>query len=341
MFLGLGCLWTAVTLSRHHDTIATLGKNIHEAITKMVHRECEYVKMIALLDQANDRWFDYINDFHDANKRVQVVGRKLEKRKIQAETQREQLDHLMARYDAGVMTDILKRRETIDDYLMEQEETMDQMNENVVDRWYKSMAFNGHAMQFKEDLKYLNETISTINKPWNKLESMKPNLHRMGADARECEAFLSGHIQILSVLDRITILREMAYAQSIFFNALRDSADQIHEQLFRELIQRLPKSLRDAYENSAYRYRDYRCVLSKKKLGRTKYGGMDEASVIKFMKDLETEAFRTEQRHSIKMPDPSRFVYEDLVDEESGETMQQYTSSDDMMDYDEEAFNLP
>jgi len=335
MFLGLGCLWTAIKLVRYHNEIASLGKNLEEAIIKVTHIEWEGINIIAKLDLANDQWVDCINDYHDANKEVRVAGRVLDYRGIQAETQTEQLDLLMTKY-GGTTTDMLRRREAIDNLMMQQEKTLDQMDENVVSMHHEQMEFSEHAMQFKEDLEYLNETICTINKPLEKLESMKPNLHRMGADARECEAFLSRHIQYLSVLERITMLREMTYTQSIFFNALRKNGGEINEQLFGELLLRLPKTLRDAFDNSANRYRDYRCVLSKKKLGRTKYGGMDEASVIKFLKDLEAEAFQMEKWHSSNMPDPSRFGYDDLVEEESGETMQQHTSSEDIIQYEEE-----
>lgn len=324
MFLGLGCLWTALILFHHLGTVARLGKNLEESITKMMHTEDEIITTMGKLDVANANWADCMDELHEANKEVRVAGRKLDWRKQQAESQEEQLRELIVKYGGRVTADLLRRREAIDNLIDEQDRTLEAVQENVGDMHQEQMDYGENVAHFMEDLGYLNETIGSINKPLKDLESLKTNLHRMGADPTEFKAFLSGHIQYLSILERITILREMTYSQTIFFDALRQNDGQINEQLFNELILRLPKSLRDTYERTGVRYKDYRCVLSKGMLGLTKYGGMDEASVIKFMRELEARAFHLDTRHSSNMPDPHRFGYDMEEDDDEHNEMQQH-----------------
>jgi len=316
MFLGLACFWTAAILANHMGKIAKLGKDLDESVTKMLHTEGEVTKTLSSLGVANDRWMDCLEELHKKNKEIRIVGRKLDKRKMQAEEQGDQLSNLFLRYGGKVTSDFQSRRTAIDDLIKQQFTTLDEVQEQVTTLQEEQDEYDGRAVQFQEDLEHLNETIGDINKPISDLEAMKPKLHRMGADPAEFEAFVNGHLQYLTVLERITLLREISYSRAIFFSALKANNETIDERLFNQLVLRLPMSLRQAFETTTKSYQNYRVVISKKRLGRKKYGGMDQSKVTEFMNDLEAQAFIVVQENFEKMPDPRRFGYEDEEEDE-------------------------
>jgi len=140
---------------------------------------------------------------------------------------------------------------------------------------------------------------------------VKSTLQRMGTDPAEFETFVNGHLRYLTVLERITLLREMSYSRTIFFGALKKNGGEIDRLLFNQLLQRLPMSLRNAFEDTTRSYQDYRVVVSKNRLGRKKYGPMNQETVTTFLNELETKAFEVVKKNMEQMPDPSRFGYKD------------------------------
>jgi len=342
MVLGLACFYTVIKLCHHMHTIENMTNSLKcdldSSIMKMILTEQEVGTMISKIVKARYEWYDCLDDLQSKNKEIRVVGRRLDHRKNQAKRSWQDLDELIMTYRGR---DLMKNREAVDILIKEQRKSLQEVKENIVYMRHDEIDLDGKVLHLKEEIGHLNETIDNLERPIHDFDSMKPNIHG-SADPSELEAFLSGSIEYLSMLERITIMREMTYTKTIFFDALEQNDGQINERLFNQLILRLPKSLRDACERTRVRYKEYRCVLSKRKLWWTKHGGMDKASVTRFLKDLEAETFQVESWYSSNIPDPGRFGYEIEMDERAmeesgdGEEMQQHMSAFETSDEDED-----
>jgi len=309
MYLGLACFWTAATLWNHMGKIAQLGKNLGEAVKKMLNTEMEVTKTLDELGMANHDWIESLEQLHEKNKKIRKVGRLLDTRKLQAEEQREELTNLLTKFGGKVTGAFQNKRIAIDNLIKEQAETLDEVQDNVNTLHETQEDFDGRAVQFQEDLEMLNETIGEINKPISDLEAIKPKLQEMVANGSDCEEFVAGNLQHLVVLERITILRELSYSRAIFFSALKNNGGMIDQPLFNRLVLRLPMPLRKAFESTTKSYQNYRTVQAKGRMGRKKYGPMNQEKVTDFLQDLEAQAFEVVQQNMETMPDPRRSVF--------------------------------
>lgn len=317
MYLGIFCFWTAATLWNHMGKIAKLGKNLGEAVKKMLHTEEEVTNTLRDLGMANSDWVESLEQLHQKNRKIRVVGRLLDRRKFQAEEQREELTHLLTKFGGKVTGAFQNKRIAIDNLIKEQTEALDEVQDNVTTLHETQVDFDGRAVQFQEDLEMLNETIDEIDKPISDLEAIKPKLQEMVANGSDCVEFVAGNLQHLVVLERITILRELSYSRAIFFSALKNNGGMIDQPLFNRLVLRLPMPLRKAFESTKKSYQNYRVVKAKGRMGRKKYGPMNQEKVTEFLQDLEFQAFEVEQQNIESMPDPRRSVFN--TEKEGGE----------------------
>jgi len=309
VYLGLACLWTAATLWNHAGKIAQLGKNLDEAVKKMIFTENEVAQTLNHLGIANDDWIDSLDELHKMNKKVRVAGRVLDKRKNQVEEQRQEVHNLLTKHGGKVTGDLQNKRIAIDKLIKEQAETLDEVQGNVNSLHGTQEDFDGRAVQFQEDLEILSETIGEINKPISDLEAIKPKLKEMFANKTDCVKFIAGNLQHLAILEQFTLLREMSYSREIFFSALKNNGGMIDRPLFNQLILRLPSSLREAFESTTRSYQNYRAVEGKGVMGRKKYGPMNQEKVKEFLEDLEIKALEVVQKNLESMPNPHRFGY--------------------------------
>jgi len=319
MYLGIACFWTAATLWNHTGAVAKLGKNLGEAVKKMLNTEHEVTMTLNELGVANDDWLDSLEQLHRENRKIRVVGRLLDKRKHQAEEQREELTNLLTKVGGKVTGEFQNKRLAIDKLIKEQTETLDEVQENVNTLHETQEEFDERAERFQEDLEMLNETIGEINKPISDLEAIKPKLQEMVANGSDCVEFVAGNLQNLVVLERITLLRELSYSRAIFFSALKNNDGMIDQPLFNRLIQRLPMPLRKAFESTTKSYQNYRAVQAKGRMGRKKYGPMNQEKVMEFLQDLEAQALEAVQNNMESMPDPRRSVF--ITEKDSDENV--------------------
>jgi len=317
MYLGLACFWTAATLWNHTGKVAQLGKNLGEAVKKMLLTEEEVTNTLEDLGMANHDWVEALEQLHQKNRKIREVGRLLDVRKLQAEEQREELTDLLTKFGGKVTGAFQNKRIAIDNLIKEQTETLDEVQSNVNTLHEAQEDFDGRAVQFQEDLEMLNETIDEIDKPISDLEAIKPKLQEMVANGSDCVEFVAGNLQHLLVLERITLLRELSYSRAIFFSALKNNGGMIDQPLFNRLVLRLPMPLRKAFESTTNSYQNYRAVQGKGRMGRKKYGPMNHEKVAEFLRDLEAQALEVVQQNMESMPDPRRSVF--ITEKKEGE----------------------
>merc|ERR1719189_2559698 len=83
----------------------------------------------------------------------------------------------------------------------------------------------------------------------------------------------------------------------------------IDQPLFNRLVLRLPMPLRKAFKSTTKSYQNYRTVQAKGRMGRKKYGPMNQEKVTEFLRDLEALALEVVQQNIESMPDPRRSVF--------------------------------